>query len=114
MMLPMRQRICTKLTTTVIVLQMAVLLTLWITPTWTPPKMKLVELLWAWLHEPTFYPFIALLIGGPILTAIAWCYRGPHRLWLVLAWVIFIAVLFGGFHDRVMAMIRVLWWRITE
>lgn len=97
----------------VVIIQGAMLLTLWVTPTWTPPRVKFFELLWAWMHQPTFYPFIALLIGAPILTVLASLRPGYHRLCLSVSWALFALVIMGHFNDRVVAMTRVLWWQVA-
>ena len=105
--------IASRLTQGVILLQAAMLLTLWVTPTWTPPRVRFIELLWAWMHQPTFYPFAALLIVAPALTILASCCRGMHRLWLALSWTTFALIVMGHFNERVLAMARVLWWQVT-
>lgn len=102
-------RLASRLTTLVIALQGALLLTLWVTPTWTPPQMRLLELLWAWMHRPTFYPLVALIIGGPLLTGVAWCWPGRHRLWLIVGWLGLIILLTQFHRERILAMLRVLW-----
>ncbi len=105
-----RKRLCERLTVLVISLQAAFLLTLWVTPTWTPPRLKFFELIWAWMHRPTFYPLMALLAAGPVLTIVAWLHSGRHRAWLALGWLGFSFLLFKYHHERVVAMARVLWW----
>ncbi len=112
--LSMREQLCMRLTCGVVVLQGAVLLTLWVTPTWTPPRIKLIELLWAWMHQPTFYPLAVLVAAGPVMTIAAWVGRGRHRLWLVVSWLVFAVIIVRSFGDRAEAMMRVLWWVITE
>ena len=102
-----------RLTWVVIALQSAMLLTLWVTPTWQPPRVRLFELVWAWMHQPTFYPVAALIVVGPIASVMAWSCRGKHMRWLLLSWVIFIAILIECFSQRVAAMTRVLWWLIA-
>ncbi len=106
--------IASRFTNAVILLQAAMLLTLWVTPTWTPPRVAFIELIWAWMHQPTFYPFTALIIGGPLLTILASCCRGMHRLWLALSWTAFALIIMSQFNDRVMAMARVLWWQVSS
>ena len=106
------QIIGSRLTWLVIALQSALLLTLWVTPTWQPPKVKLFELLWAWMHRPTFYPLIALTVAGPIASVMALSCRGKHRRWLLLGWLVFITVLVGWHGERVNTMARVLWWYV--
>jgi len=102
-----------RLTWLVIALQSVLLLTLWVTPTWQPPPMRLFELVWAWMHRPTFYPLAALIVVGPIASVIAWSCRGRHWRWLVLGWLIFGTLLGGCFSQRVATMARVLWWLVA-
>ncbi len=96
------------MTWAVVVLQSALLLTLAVTPTRPPPRVEFLELLWASSQRPTFYPLIAVLIGGPALTTFAWRTKGRHRRWLILSWLVFGVLLVGLFGDRVIAMLRVL------
>lgn len=108
-----RQQICARLTLGVISLQGALLLTLWVTPTWTPPRVQFIELLWAWMHRPTFYPLVALIAAGPLMTLVAWTSPGRHRLWLVLSWLVFAVVLTQYYGDRSRVMLRTLWWVVA-
>lgn len=101
------------MTWAVLALQAALLLTLAVTPTDPPGGPRLLELIWAWMHKPAFYPLAALLVGGPALTWIAWRTPGRHRTALVWAWTVFLIVLIGAFGERTAAMLRVLWWRAT-
>lgn len=100
-----------KCTAGVALLHGAMLLTWWVAPTWDPPRGQLFELVWAWMHQPTFYPFVALLIGGPVLTVLAIRLKGPHRIWLVLSWIAFGLVAWFVFHDRLIVMVNVLRWK---
>jgi len=100
-------------TLAVLALQAALLLTLWVTPPWNPPRVRLLRLLWAWSHEPQFYPLAALLAGGPLLTWLAWRKRGKHRHYLVVGWAAFLLVVVGLYAARVSAMLQVLWWAAT-
>jgi hypothetical protein len=98
-----------RLTTLVIMLQLAVLLTFLVTPTSLPPRMTLFELLWAWSRRPTFYPLVALLMAGPVLTVLAWTQRGLHRPILAASWVIFTYFAITVYGDRLALMLRLLW-----
>jgi hypothetical protein len=95
-------------------LQAALLLTLTVTPTDPPGGPRLLELIWAWMHKPTFYPLVALLIGGPALTWTAWRTPGRHRAALAWAWLIFLVILLTAFGGRTAAMLRVLWWHVNR
>ncbi len=90
------------------------LLTLAVTPTDPPARMPLFELLWARAHKPSFYPLVALLIGGPALTWLAWQTPGRHRWALTVVWALFLTVLIGFFNDRAAVMLRVLWWQVSQ
>lgn len=90
------------------------LLTLAVTDTWHPPRIGLLELLWAWMHRPTFYPLVALLVGGPVLTIIAWRMRGRHHLPLLLSWLIFGVAAWYFFERRIDLMLRVLWHELRK
>ena len=105
------RQVAGRLTGVVVGCQAPFLVTLWVTPVWLPPKMRFIELVWAWMHRPTFYPLMVLVIAGPILSAVAWCCPGRHRLRLVASWLGLAVVLFWFHHDRVTAMLRVLWWQ---
>lgn len=89
------------------------ILTLAVTPTDPPSGLTWRTLIWAWMHKPTFYPLTALLVAGPILSLLAWQTPGRHRTILVLAWIVFLSVLFGVFGERAVVMLRVLWWKIA-
>ncbi len=84
-----------------------------VTPGDPPQGSRLLQLIWAWMHKPTFYPLIALLVTGPPLTAIAWQTPGKHRTALVLAWLLFLAVLISCFGKRTAVMLRILWEQMT-
>ena len=109
-----KRRFARTLTWIVVALQGAMLLTWWVAPTWDPPRLHLFEVLWAWMHEPTFYPFVALLIAGPLLTFVAWRVRGGHRAALVVAWLCFAGVTAEFFANRFDVMARVLWWQVGQ
>ncbi len=97
-----------KLTWCVAALQGAVLLTFALVPAKMPPNLPLMDLLWAASRRPQFYPLIALLVGGPVLSGLAWQVKGRHRAVLVLFWVTFLTILFTFHMERVRIMLRVL------
>ncbi len=95
----------------VLVLQVLVLVALALTPGEPPAmRMALLERLWAAARQPTFYPLIALLIGGPVLTLLALRMAGRHQAWLAMGWCGFAFVLMIAFGHRVAVMLDVLWW----
>ncbi len=90
-------------------MQGAVLLTFAVTPSWWLPEAGgFWAMVWAYFHQPQFYPLVVLLIGGPMLTVVAWHTNGPHRTWLFVAWCVFLIVLFWHWQDRVVVMVDVL------
>jgi len=99
-----------KLTWVVLVLQGAVLLTFALVPAKMPPRLPLMDLLWAASREAEFYPLVVLLIGGPALSLAAWTVKGTHRALLVLGWMAFLTVIFTFHLPRVKIMLRVLAW----
>lgn len=76
-----------------------------------PLDLTFFQLLWAWMHKPSFYPFVALLLAGPPLTFLSMRIRGPHRPGLVLAWIVFLIVIYAFYYDRVMLKLKILWWQ---
>jgi len=96
----------------VMALQAAVLLTLLLTPTHPPARLTFFELLWASARRPTFYPLVALMLAGPVLTWLALLERGVHRRWLAVTWCAFLLAVVIGFGDRVAAMLRVMLWQV--
>lgn len=109
-----RRRLAMWMTQGVLLLQFSLLLTLAVTPTWHPPRVRLFELLWAAMHRPTFYPMVALLIGGPALTVLAWRVRGRHRALLILGWATCIALCIIFFEQRLILMLDVLRWQMLR
>lgn len=109
-----RQRaIAERASLVVLALQGAVLLALAVTPG-DPPggqTLTLWQLLWAASRKPTFYPLVGLLLAGPVLTLVAWRITGRHRAWLVAGWLVFLAVAVPFFGQRLVVMLRVLWWQ---
>ncbi|GEM_PF-1801008 len=102
------------MTWAVVVLQACLLVTLAVAPRWNPPRGQFFEVVWAWMHKPSFYPFVALLVIGPVLSFLASQIKGMHRWWLLITWSAFFIILVNFFGDRVMVMGRMLWWRYLE
>ncbi len=97
----------------VVAMQAAMILTLAVTPSDPPKHSRLMQLIWAWMHKPTFYPLIVLILGGPVLSILAWRVPGRHRRILITAWVVFTTIVVVGFGERVKVMLHVLWWQST-
>lgn len=114
MPLARRRTISQRLTWVVIGLQSALLITMWATPSDPPSGPHLLRLLWAWMHKPSFYPLVALLIAGPPLTYLAWRTPGRHRAAIVAAWLIFLTILVTAFGERTWIMLRILWWHVNR
>lgn len=106
--------IARRVTWGVIILQSALLLTMAVTPTWIPPRVKMFELIWAAMREPIFYPLIAVFTFGPGMTLTAWIVPGRHRAVLAIAWSVFLVAVMSLYGDRVGVMMRVLWWEYGE
>lgn len=98
----------TRLAWAVVALQGALLLTLTVTEPADPPKGTVLELFWASTQRAVFYPLVALLIGGPVLTIMAWQAKGRHRSLLMIAWPLFFAVLLYFFEARFRVMLKAL------
>lgn len=110
-----RWRIAPRLVWVVIALQGAMLLTLFVTQANSlPPRVRFFELMWAWMHEPVFYPLAALLVGGPVLSVMAMGVKGHHRWWLGLSWIVFAILVYIYFPDRTVSMVRALYWSMTR
>lgn len=94
----------------VIALQVSLVLALVLVPG-DPPEVRLtwLELLWASARRPMFYPFVAVLIAGPVLTLLAVSQPGRHRAWLALGWCAFSLVIMLLFARRIAVMLEVLW-----
>jgi hypothetical protein len=110
----MNKRRAQRATLAVLALQGAMLLTWWVTPAWDPPRLRLLQLLWAAAHRPSFYPLAALVVAGPLLTLLAWQRKGSHRHYLLAGWAVFLLVTFGFFARRALNMLDVLWWSIRS
>lgn len=105
------RRIARYLTGIVAALQLVVLGAMWADPASEPLGLLPFQLLWAWMHQPSFYPLILALTIGPVVSVLAWRVRGPHRVWLVISWAVFAAVIYSCFYSRVMLKLDVLWWQ---
>lgn len=99
-----------KLAWMVAAMQGAVLLTFTLLPAKAPPRLPMMELIWAASRKPDFYPLVLLLTAGPILTVLAWQVRGIHRTLLFIFWTAFITAIFTFHLERVRIMLRVLAW----
>jgi len=98
----------------VLLLQGAMLLTLFVTRPWVlPPRIRLAELLWASMREPVFYPLVALISAGPALTILAITIKGWHRLGVVASWIGFLTVIHLYYQNRMITMLRSLYWAMT-
>ena len=93
----------------VVALQLVCIGTFIADPATQPIGLEPFELLWAWMHQPSFYPLVALLVAGPPLTLLSLRIHGPHRLPLILAWLIFVTVMYLWFYDRVLLKLEILW-----
>jgi hypothetical protein len=93
----------------VIVLQAGGLLTLIVTGSWEPPRVRALEVVWTLIADAAMYPLLLLLIGGPLLTWAA-C-SVDKRKWTVLSlsWGIFGLTLVLGFGAQAQLMLRSLW-----
>lgn len=111
----LKLRLAPRMVWIVILLQGAMLLTLFVTkPHPLTHRIRLAELVWAWMHQPAFYPLVALLVGGPVLSVMAMSMRGQHRVWLALSWAIFALLVYVYFPDRAVSMTRSLYESITR
>jgi len=98
----------------VVALQGAVLVAMAVTADWPRSGLTLFELLWAAAHKPLFYVLLALLIGGPAMTLLAWRLHRETRGWLVASWIAFVAVMSTQFYEETSLMLRVLWWAVQN
>jgi len=112
-----RQKLAIYLTWTVVLLQAAVLLTFYVKRGEEPPNAiilkELHERAWARNNIEMFYPLIAVLIAGPILTSLAWVIAGWHRIVLAASWIGFIIMTLSFFGRMVLVMLRILSWYYT-
>jgi hypothetical protein len=107
----MLKRFATRSAWIVALTQGAVLLAFYVDPADPPPGVfgSLGQAIWAWMHEPSFYPLAAVIAAGLPLTVAAMLVRGPHRFWLAGSWAVFVPLLARWHGPRVEAMLRVLW-----
>ena len=109
---PRRQRqLAQRMTALVAALHGALLLTLALDEDPLPWEVGLFELLWAAAHRPMFYPLVAVLIAGPVLTALAWRVPGRHRHYLLGIWGVSVLLLGTVFAERIRLMLEILHWR---
>lgn len=97
------------LTACVVGLQLIYIGALLADPASQPWDVEFAELLWAWMHKPSFYPFLAVFLVGPLLSVLAWRIRGPHRFWLAVGWLAFLAVIYFYYLNRVLLKAEILW-----
>jgi hypothetical protein len=108
-----RQRqLAQRLTCTVAALHAALVLTLALDDDPLPLRVGVFELLWAAAHEAMFYPLVAVLVAGPVLSWLAWRVPGRHRYYLLGSWAALVVVLAVGFPERIALMLEVLHWRV--
>ena len=106
-----RRQLAGRLTLAVAALHGALLLTLALDEDPLPWEVGLFELLWAAAHRPMFYPLVAVLIAGPVLTALAWRVPGRHRHYLLGIWGVSVLLLGTVFAERMRLMLEILHWR---
>lgn len=110
-----KRRLAAHLAWVVVLLQATMLVTLWVSkPLPRPPRVQWFELLWAWMHEPHFYPLAALIGAGIPLSIIVLAIRGSHRLVLAATWAFFALVIVLYYPQRFMLMLRTLYWAATH
>ena len=106
-----KRRTARYLTAGVFGLQLFFILTMIFDPAGEPIALPPFELLWAWMHQPSFYPFVAVLTFGPVLTIVAWRMRGPHRLLLIFSWLVVLVIVYVYFYERILLKMKILWWQ---
>lgn len=74
-----------------------------------PAAGTLWQGLWALARRPEFDVLLLLIGAGLPMSYLAYCARGPHRKWLIGAWVIFAAIVAIFFGQRLAVMMQVLW-----
>jgi len=103
-----------RFTQVVLALQLCLILALLLTPGHTPARVWLLEMIWAAGQEPAIFTLLALAVGGPLLTLLAWRAPGRHRLVLLLSWAALAVVIAAGFAERFEALLRVMWAHLTR
>jgi len=107
-----RRLLAQRLTAAVAALHGALMLTIALDEDPLPIRLGLFELLWAAGHKPMFYPLIAVLTAGPVLTILAWQVPGRHRHYLLGIWGGAILVLGTVYHERMSLMLEILHWQL--
>ncbi|MEM1108819.1 MAG: hypothetical protein AAGH99_09040 [Planctomycetota bacterium] len=104
-----KPRLSWTLAAAVVTLQAAMLATLAVTTQWQPPKVRVIEALWAWTQNASFYPMLMLLIGGPLLTWLALSLDRKKLAVLSASWAAFGLTLVLAFGAEAQSMLQTLW-----
>ncbi|MEM1356516.1 MAG: hypothetical protein AAF593_05175 [Planctomycetota bacterium] len=104
-----KPRLSWTLAAAVIALQAALLGTLAVTTQWQPPKVRMIEALWAWAQNVSFYPLLLLLIGGPLFTWLAFSMDRKKLGVLSASWAVFGLTLVLAFGAEAQVMLKTLW-----
>ncbi|MEM9417577.1 MAG: hypothetical protein AAGA25_00800 [Planctomycetota bacterium] len=107
-----KPRLSWVLATAVISLQAAMLGTLAVTTQWQPPKVRMIEAIWAWAQNVSFYPLLLLLIGGPLFTWLACSLDRKKFGVLTTSWAVFGLTLIIAFGAEAQVMFMTLWEQI--
>lgn len=106
---PRKPRLSWTLATAVIALQGGMLATLAVTTQWQPPKVRVIEAIWAWTQNVSFYPLLLLLIGGPLFTWLALSLDRKKLGVLSASWAVFGLTLILAFGAEAQIMLKTLW-----
>jgi len=104
-----KPRLSWTLAAAVISLQAVMLLTLAVTTQWQPPRLSVIEAVWAWAQNVSFYPALLLLIGGPLFTWLAFSMDRKKLGVLSLSWALFGLTLVLAFGAEAQLMLKSLW-----
>jgi len=107
-----KPRLSWTLAAAVIALQAGMLATLAVTTQWQPPKVRVIEAIWAWTQGVSFYPFLLLLIGGPLFTWLALSLDRKKIGLLSASWAVFGLTLVLAFGAEAQVMLKTLWQQI--
>ncbi|MBB6430814.1 hypothetical protein [Algisphaera agarilytica] len=107
-----KPRLSWVLATAVIALQAGMLTTLAVTTQWQPPKVRMIEALWAWAQNASFYPLLLLLIGGPLFTWMACSLDRKKFGVMTTSWAVFGLTLVIVFGAEAQVMFKTLWQQI--
>jgi len=107
-----KPRLAFTVAASVISLQIALLGTLTLSTYWQPPRVRVLEALWAWCHNVSFYPMLMLLIGGPLLTWLALALDRKKLGVLMLSWGVFGLTLVLAFGTQAQSMLKTLWQQV--